>query len=466
MPPAAGRGGCDPVTLAAPNHGPLENPVHRPTFRRARRSLALGVAMAAALALVGPLAQAGAAGGNEESFATLKVTAESVSLKAKGEDDFKPAADGDQLRAGDTVRTDATGKAEIEYGDDAYTRLDSDTTFKITKLSDDEGNRQVEGTIESGKTWNRTAALTESESFEQTGADATAAVEGTAFAIECESVDHCVFTGVVDDVSLTGADGVKKLLNPLDECDSSSGILCGDITQISADDLPQWILDNLILDVARGYPFPFGGTVVVENGSVFFVPDNPPAPPSPGVSIQNPDVDPSIAQPWEAARPADEIWSEDESSSGVWFKLPIDNPGGAPLTLVFIAVPDPNFGVLQVEVAPSTWSSIAALDEFQNFDPGTTTFRFVPVQVEPGCGVTPGTCFDIYPTPVTQGTGALAGSIFWSDTFTVEVSSGASSDQESFTLKAVDDICTTDDEPDRVGARAELGCPSYPDTLP
>ena len=316
--------------------------MHRPTFRRARRSLALGVAMAAALALVGPLAQAGAAGGNEESFATLKVTAESVSLKAKGEDDFKPAADGDQLRAGDTVRTDATGKAEIEYGDDAYTRLDSDTTFKITKLSDDEGNRQVEGTIESGKTWNRTAALTESESFEQTGADATAAVEGTAFAIECETVDHCVFTGVVDDVSLTGADGVKKLLNPLDECDSSSGILCGDITQISADDLPQWILDNLILDIAEGYEFPFGGTIVVENGSVFFVPGDAAsstAPPLPGSAptIGDPalDVDCTDCVSVASFSPDDEIVV---STLGVaLFQVRIaSNPSGLPVYVVFV----------------------------------------------------------------------------------------------------------------------------------
>ena len=251
--------------------------------RRIVRSFALGTSLAVALAVVGPLAAAGAAGGEEESFATLKVTAESVSVKAKGEDDFKPAADGDEVHAGDTVRTDATGKATIKYGDEAYTRLDVDTTFKITKLTDDQGNRQVQGTIESGSTWNRTTALTESESFEQTGADATAAVEGTAFGIECDTESHCVFTGVVDDVTLTGTDG-EKLVAPLDQCDSTAGVLCAEITKLTPDQLPAWIIENLLLDVAEGFPWPFGtGTLQVAGDTIVFVPSAPPpasAPPT------------------------------------------------------------------------------------------------------------------------------------------------------------------------------------------
>ena len=202
------------------------------------------------------------------------------------------AKDGAKLREGDTVRTDATGQAEIQYGDDAYTRLDVDTTFTIESLTDDEGNRQVQGTLESGKTWNRTVSLTESESFEQTGAGATAAVEGTAFAVECTAVDHCVFTAIIHDTTLTGEDGDVRLLTPLDQCDSTSGELCGDITQIPADELPQWIADNLLRDlVERGIDDgPLSGIIVVDvAGTVVFrstppstPASNPPAPTVPG----------------------------------------------------------------------------------------------------------------------------------------------------------------------------------------
>jgi len=440
--------------------------VHRPTFRRARRSLALGVALAAVLAVVGPLAQAGAAGGNEESFATLRVTADTVSVKAKGEDDFKKAKDGDEVHAGDTVRTDATGKAEIEYGDDAYTRLDSNTTFKITKLTDDEGNRQVEGTIESGKTWNRTAALTESESFEQTGADATAAVEGTAFAVECDAVDHCVFTGVVDDVSLTGADGVKKLLNPLDECDSSSGVLCGDITQISADDLPQWILDNLILDVARGYDFPFGGTVVVQGSQVFFVPDEatPPPPPNPVV-----DPNPTIITDLEVSPTPDPVadeddegsvvYSEDEATTGVKFMLQVTDTSGGSFWVVFTDLPASAIGELYD-------SGGTLVNLVTQYDPATEVFEFRPQQYEPTC-VSPtfDDCFDNYPD--ASGDGAYedpalpTGYVAWSDTFTFKAqnSLGGESPEVQVTVTVVDDICATGNEGSRPAAESVTTCP-------
>ena len=154
---------------------------------------------------------------SDEVVATLAVTEQTVEVQKADAEEFKKAKDGQKLREGDTVRTDATGRAEVEYGQDSYTRLDVNTTFTIVSLADDQGNRQVEGSLDVGKTWNRTsAALTESESFEQTGAGATAAVVGTASSVECASATECVFTAVVDNVELTGDDGLIKLLTPLD----------------------------------------------------------------------------------------------------------------------------------------------------------------------------------------------------------------------------------------------------------
>ena len=75
----------------------------------------------------------------------------------------------------------------MNYTDESFTRLDVDTEFTIVSLTDDQGNRQIKGSLDSGRTWNRTSALTESESFEQEGAGATAAVVGSASVIECNT---------------------------------------------------------------------------------------------------------------------------------------------------------------------------------------------------------------------------------------------------------------------------------------
>ncbi|HEU5302093.1 MAG TPA: hypothetical protein VFW06_07625 [Acidimicrobiia bacterium] len=226
-----------------------------------------------------------------EPLATLTISTDNVSVRKDGKQKFKPAEDGQSLKEGDTIKTDATGTAEVDYGNDAFTRLDVNTTFTIVVLTDEQGARQVQGSLETGQTWNRTAALTESGSFEQEGAGANATVRGTAFAITCDTVDHCVFTAVVDDIELTGLDGVTQLLTPLDQCDSTdtpgegelTGVLCGDVTQIPADQLPAWITQNLLRDLILGLPdggILTGTIVITESGGVVFVPT--PAPPGGG----------------------------------------------------------------------------------------------------------------------------------------------------------------------------------------
>ena len=241
------------------------------------------------------------------ALATLAVSTDHVSVRKDGKKKFKPATDGQGLREGDTIKTDATGTAEVDYGNEAFTRLDVNTTFTIVVLTDEQGARQVQGSLESGQTWNRTAALTETGSFEQEGAGANATVRGTAFSILCDAVDHCTFTAVVDDIDLTGLDGVTRLLTPLTQCESNdsteggelrdlTGVLCGDITQIPADQLSDWILQNLLKDLTLGLPDGgiLTGTVVISpTGVVSFVPGPAPAttpPPLPPV-IAAPQID-------------------------------------------------------------------------------------------------------------------------------------------------------------------------------
>jgi hypothetical protein len=261
----------------------------------ARRFGVLVVAgsIATAAPIITESAAFAAGGGSNDkpaAVATLKITNPNVEVKKSGKTAFKLAKDGAKLHEGDTIRTDATGLAEIDYGADAYTRLDVNTTFTIKKLTEDQGSRQVEGSLDTGQTWNRTAALTESGSFGQDGAGANATVRGTAFMVTCDTPDHCVFIAIEHTTALTGTDGVTKDLTPHVACDSTNGDLCDATRTLTVDELAanDWIQSNLVKDLdERGLgtgPFvAVEGIVVVRDGVVeSFTPTAPPAATVPG----------------------------------------------------------------------------------------------------------------------------------------------------------------------------------------
>jgi len=221
------------------------------------------------------------ASGAEEAVATLVIAAEHsghVDVRRDGGSRFGPGRDGRRLKVGDTVRTDEVGRAEVRYGDDSYTRLDVSTTFTIVELTEDQGARQVEGSLDTGRTWNRTETLTESGSFEQSGGGATAAVTGTAFAVECPTRGTCNFIAVIHSIVLTGDDDEQRGLDPLDTCDANAGVLCRDVGRMSLEDAVanEWIQQNLFLDlVEHGFgPGPF----VLVGGVQVFLADVPGSP--------------------------------------------------------------------------------------------------------------------------------------------------------------------------------------------
>ncbi len=340
---------------------------------RGARTLALSVvAVATLVAPLGGIAAAGqgnggsggGSGGSTQGVATLKVERPAVEVKAKGADDFEPATDGQQLRAGDTVRTDATGRAEIDYSAGSYTRLDVNTTFKIVKLTENQGQRQVEGGLESGRTWNRAEDVTESGSFEQSGGGATAAVTGTAFAVECTSLSDCTYMAIVDVTDLTGKDGEKRTLTPLTECDSDDGALCDEVSDLTPEEIAAnaWIQENLLRDLLeRGFgpgPFVVGGTLVIQDGVITFT-ENPTPPPPASTTTTTTQPKPTVADPpldcevdfgegYEscdyAAPVVDELQPASEivvyENDLVVFKVRIVNNGApGPLYVVFDQIP-------------------------------------------------------------------------------------------------------------------------------
>jgi hypothetical protein len=220
----------------------------------------------------------GSSSGSSAAFATLVIKPASighVSVEMAGTSTFAPGTNNEQLHVGDTVQTDSAGLAEIDYATNAYTRLDVNTTFTIKKLTDNQGNRQIDGGLTSGETWNRTAELTQSESFQQDGGGVTAAVSGTAFVADCTTSTACTFTAVIDNTNLTGPNGQTETLNPLTQCVTQNAALCASPTMLTPDQLAliQWIQYNVLLDftehgIGNGIFDPFGATVTVTNGVV------------------------------------------------------------------------------------------------------------------------------------------------------------------------------------------------------
>ena len=172
-----------------------------------RGARALSLVVVAVLA-AGALALSATTAGAADSLANLKITAPNVQVKQKGKSTFVAAKDGMSLKQGDTIKTDASGLAEIDYTDGSITRLANSTVFTISKLTTEKGGRQTQGTLSVGETWNRAAKVSETGSFEVKAGGTTAAVQGTAFVAKCvpkndgtQAVD-CTFTAVVDDIKV------------------------------------------------------------------------------------------------------------------------------------------------------------------------------------------------------------------------------------------------------------------------
>jgi hypothetical protein len=173
--------------------------------RRTARGLALLVVGGLA---VGAMASLAPAAGAADALANLKITADNVQVKQKGKSTFADGKDGMQLKQGDTIKTDADGRAEIDYSDGSLTRLAGSTVYTLSKLTNERGARQTQGTLSVGEAWNRAAKVSETGSFEVKAGGTTAAVEGTAFVAKCTPKTdgsqqvNCTFTAVVDNIKV------------------------------------------------------------------------------------------------------------------------------------------------------------------------------------------------------------------------------------------------------------------------
>jgi PKD repeat protein len=186
---------------------------------RARRIAIGGAAFAVLAAALVALLLVTAGIAKAKQFATLKVFQQGVAVKSLGGSAFQSARDGQTVRQGDVIKTDASGRANITYFDGSQTRLDRNTTFRVEELSTIQNqarSKVIQTGLDKGKTFNRVVKLTGSESrFETETPTATASVRGTQFVlIVAPGNDLCPGTAVcrLQVTTVEVLDGVVAML--------------------------------------------------------------------------------------------------------------------------------------------------------------------------------------------------------------------------------------------------------------
>jgi hypothetical protein len=233
----------------------------------------VGVAVVALVVGAFPAFGATAGAAKAKTSGKLTVEASGVQVLTKGASTFSAAKNKQKIRTGETVQTDATGLAQITFADGSLTRLDHNTVFTLEKLSSKKGNRQVEGTVSAGQTWNRVQKLSESDTFQQKGSGATAAVLGTAFVTKCtlpsgvtfksvktrkalkklRSASRCQFTLIDGRMQLSSNGLLLNVLRGQSVKVDETGT-AGNAETLAPDILynDQWVQKNLLADTRAG----------------------------------------------------------------------------------------------------------------------------------------------------------------------------------------------------------------------
>ncbi|MEY2423267.1 MAG: FecR protein [Acidimicrobiaceae bacterium] len=211
---------------------------------------------ALATAVVVTVAACGGGGGAKPAdtgaAATLQIRDQAAELRAKAAAAFAAANDGQGLSLGDTVKTNGTGFAQVNYHDGSLTRLDANAQFTLTDLSTAAQAQRVVGTLDGGRAWSNVQKVTSSEGrYEVDTSVATASVRGTRFNTDCTAADgSCTFTVVEGVVTVTPQGGSPIDLGPGDSLTVRRDRTFTRNQPLSPDQLRQdaWIAKNLTID--------------------------------------------------------------------------------------------------------------------------------------------------------------------------------------------------------------------------
>lgn len=188
-----------------------------------------------------------------EPLATASMLLENVEVTRAGDTIALSADEQQEVDAGDAVTTDTAGRAEIAYFDGSMTRLGNDANFTVIALSDDEGERQIAGSLDSGSSWHRVRELSGTEgTYSVQTPVATATAAGTAFAVVCVGETECTFTVIEGTVIVELPDGTTFTLEAGDEltveADADPAELDALSSGVEALSTDPWIAENLSTD--------------------------------------------------------------------------------------------------------------------------------------------------------------------------------------------------------------------------
>jgi uncharacterized cupin superfamily protein len=219
------------------------------------------VRTALAVVLLSALGACGGGGSKPSSSAaaaadaTLKIRDQAAELRAKAATTFAGATDGQALALGDTVKTNGTGFAQVNYRDGSLTRIDANGQFTLTDLSTAAQAQRVAGTLDGGRAWSNVQKVTSSDSrYEIDTSVATASVRGTRFNTDCTSTDgSCSFTVVEGTVTVTPKGGTAVDLGPNESLTVHSDSTVTSNPTLTPEQLltDSWIAKNIRIDATE-----------------------------------------------------------------------------------------------------------------------------------------------------------------------------------------------------------------------
>lgn len=192
---------------------------------------------------------------------------DSVEARVGASADFATVSDPVAVAAGDSVRTDANGYAEIAYFDGSVTRLDTDTDVMVVELVDDPGDSIIRIGMGVGRTWHRVQQLSGNDTYEVETLVATAAAQGTAFSISCPSETTCTFAVIEGSIELVLSAGATDTVDaPASVTVTGSEISDPQLLPFDAA-FGVWLFDNATRDQDNGFDGP--GQIYAQYGTAF-----------------------------------------------------------------------------------------------------------------------------------------------------------------------------------------------------
>jgi len=182
---------------------------------------------------------------NASAFASVDVLEDTVSAR-QNDGPFRPISAATSLGAGTSLKTDATGMAEIDYFDGSLMRLGPGSEYSLETLQEGD-SKAIVGNLEIGRTFHRVNELSGSQRYEVRSANAVASVRGTEFLVVCETRGQCEFGVIEGAVAVTSREsGQPVLLQPGQEVTVNES---GTLSEVRPLDLTDaWLSLNLQID--------------------------------------------------------------------------------------------------------------------------------------------------------------------------------------------------------------------------